>query len=126
MTGRCEAWLVGDATPLKTALDRLVAYADAGADCLYAPGVATPGDIAAIVEAVQPKPVNVLVGSSAAGLTMPRLAELGVRRVSVGSALSRVAWGAFLRASRSILETGSFDGLDQAASFAELNAIFAR
>jgi 2-methylisocitrate lyase-like PEP mutase family enzyme len=122
LTARCEAWLVGDADPLRTALDRLVAFADAGADCLYAPGVRDADAIAAIVKAVAPKPVNVLVSSP--GLTVSRLADLGVRRISVGSALARVAWGAFMRAARSIAETGSFDTLAGAASFAELDALF--
>jgi 2-methylisocitrate lyase-like PEP mutase family enzyme len=124
LSGRCEAWLVGDANPLRTALDRLVAYAEAGADCLYAPGVRDPQEILAIVKAVSPKPVNVLVSSSDAGLSVPRLADLGVRRVSVGSALARVAWGAFMRAARGIIQAGSFDGLSQAAPFAEINHVF--
>lgn len=124
LTGRCESWLVGDERPLNTALDRLVAYSEAGADCLYAPGVSRPEDITAIVEAVHPKPVNVLVSSGAMGLTVPDLAKLGVRRISVGSALSRVALGAFLRAARGIIGDGSFTKLDGAAPFAELNAVF--
>ncbi|HVE84636.1 MAG TPA: isocitrate lyase/phosphoenolpyruvate mutase family protein, partial [Myxococcales bacterium] len=126
LTARCEAWLVGDPQPARTALDRLVAFADAGADCLYAPGVRDPAIIAEIVRAVAPRPVNVLVSSPAPGLTLDRLADLGVRRISVGSALARVAWGAFIRAARSILETGTFDELGDAASFAELNQIFTR
>lgn len=121
LTGRCEAWLVGDATPFETALQRLVAYADSGADCLYAPGVKDPEQIAAIVKAVSPKPVNVLVSSHVPGLSLSHLAELGVRRVSVGSALARVAWGAFMRAARGIAADGSFAGLDGAVTFAELN-----
>jgi 2-methylisocitrate lyase-like PEP mutase family enzyme len=126
LTARCEAWLVGDASPLRTALDRLARYADAGADCLYAPGVSTPNEIEEIVNEVHPKPVNVLVASSASGLSVPQLADLGVRRISVGSALSRAAWGAFMRASRRIVEDGVFDGLDGAAPFAELNDLFER
>ena len=126
LTGRCEAWLVGHPEPRRTALDRLVAYADAGADCLFAPGVRDPVDIEAIVKAVRPKPVNVLIAAPAPGLSVARLAELGVRRVSVGSALARAAWGGFLRAARALAETGSFDGLAGAASFAELNAFFGR
>jgi 2-methylisocitrate lyase-like PEP mutase family enzyme len=124
LTGRCEAWLVGHPQPLREALDRLVAYADAGADCLYAPCVRDPGEIAAIVKAVAPKPVNVLVAEPSRVLSVSRLADLGVRRISVGSALSRVAWGAFIRAARSIAETGSFDALGDAASFAELDRLF--
>lgn len=124
LTARCEAWLVGDATPARTALDRLVAFAEAGADCLYAPGVRDHGTIATIVQAVAPRPVNVLVSEPAPGLSLARLADLGVRRVSVGSALARAAWGAFLRAARGMAEAGSFDGLAGAATFAELDAFF--
>lgn len=124
LTARCEAWLVGDVTPLNTSLDRLAAYADAGADCLYAPGVRAPNEIAEIVKTVHPKPVNVLVGSSAAGLTVTLLADLGVRRISLGSSLSRAAWGAVMKAARGIIDDGVFDALDSAAPFGELNAIF--
>ena len=124
LTARCEAWLVGDADPARTALDRLVAFADAGADCLYAPGVRDPETIATIVRAVAPRPVNVLISSPAPELPLARLADLGVRRVSLGSALARVAWGAFLRAARSIAETGTFDELAGAASFRELDEVF--
>jgi len=124
LTARCEAWLVGDSDPFRTALDRLVAYAEAGADCLFAPGVRTPDEIAAIVKAVSPKPVNVIISSAIPGLSVSSLADLGVRRISVGSALSRIAWGAFLRTAKMIVETGSFDSLADAASFDELNQIF--
>lgn len=125
LTARCEAWLLARPDAERTALDRLVAFADAGADCLYAPGARDPAAIAAIVRAVAPKPVNVLVSSPTPGLTVARLGELGVRRVSVGGALMRVAWGAFMRAARSIADSGTFDGLAGAASFAELSALFA-
>jgi 2-methylisocitrate lyase-like PEP mutase family enzyme len=124
LTGRCEAWLVGQPDPLRVALDRLVAYAEAGADCLYAPGVREPDAIAAIVKAVSPKPVNVLMHGPSETLSVARLAELGVRRVSVGSALARVAWGAFIRAARSIASTGSFDTFADAVPFAEINNVF--
>jgi 2-methylisocitrate lyase-like PEP mutase family enzyme len=124
LTARCEAWLVGDRDPARTALDRLVAFAEAGADCLFAPGVRDPDAIAAIVKAVAPKPVNVLV--LAKGLPLSRLAELGVRRISVGSALARVAFGAFMRAARSIVETGSFDALGDGVPFSELDQLFRR
>jgi len=126
LTARCEAWLVGDQTPFRTALERLVAFAEAGADCLYAPGVQDPNEIAAIVKAVEPKPVNVLVSAPGTGLTVERLTDLGVRRISVVSALARAAWGGFLRAARGIAATGSFDELAGAASFAELDAVFRR
>jgi 2-methylisocitrate lyase-like PEP mutase family enzyme len=124
LTARCEAWLVGDPEPLRTALDRLVAYADAGADCLFAPGVRDPDQIAEIVRAVSPKPVNVLMSAPVPGLTIARLSDLGVRRVSVGSALARVALGAFVRAARELAEAGSFDALAGALPFAEVNGFF--
>jgi 2-methylisocitrate lyase-like PEP mutase family enzyme len=126
LTGRCEAWLTGHPEPLRVALERLVAYAEAGADCLYAPGVSDPDQISAIVKAVAPKPVNVLVFRPHPELSISRLADLGVRRVSVGCALARVAWGAFIRAARSIAETGSFDGLADAAPFSELDDLFSK
>ncbi len=125
LTARCEAWLVGDPNAFKTAMDRLVAYADAGADCLFAPMVRDPKEIEAMVKAVVPKPVNVIMSSPVPGLTVERLAELGVRRISVGSALARAAWGGFLRSAKSIAETGKFDCFEDAASFDQLNEIFA-
>jgi 2-methylisocitrate lyase-like PEP mutase family enzyme len=122
LTARCEAFLVSAPDPARTALDRLVAFAEAGADCLYAPGVRDPATITAIVHAVAPRPVNVLVSSP--GLTVAGLAELGVRRISLGSALCRVAWGAFMRATREITEAGTFETLAGAAPFVELDRIF--
>jgi 2-methylisocitrate lyase-like PEP mutase family enzyme len=124
LTARCEAWLVGHPDAARVALARLVAFADAGADCLFAPGVREPRQIAEMVKAVSPKPVNVLVSAPSAELSVSRLADLGVRRISVGSALARAAWGAFIRAARTLAETGSFDGLAGAAPFAELNGLF--
>jgi len=124
LTGRCEAWLVREPDPLRVALERLAAYAEAGADCLYAPGVFEPDEIAAIIKAVSPKPVNVLVSNPNPALSVSQLADLGVRRISVGSALARVAWGAFIRAARSIATTGSFDAFADAASFSELDDLF--
>ena len=126
LTARCEAWLVGDPAPLRTSLERLVAFADAGADCLYAPGVSKPEEIAAIVKAVAPRPVNVLVSTNNCDLSLSQLADLGVRRISVGAALARVAWGAFMRSARSIKEAGKFDSLADAAPFAELNELFVK
>lgn len=123
LTGRCEAWLVGQPDPARVALERLVAYAGAGADCLYAPGVRKPDEIEAIVKAVSPKPINVLV-SAPGHLSLSHLADLGVRRVSVGAALARVAWGAFIRAARGIRERGSFDSLGDAAPFNQINDVF--
>lgn len=125
LTGRCEAFLVGQADPLRVVLARLVAYAEAGADCLYAPGVSEPDDIAAIVRAVTPKPVNVLVSGFNSGLSVAQLADLGVRRISVGSALALAAWGAFIRSAHEIAADGKFEGLSDGARFADLNARFA-
>ncbi len=126
LTARCEAWLVNYPDCERVALDRLVAYAEAGADCLYAPRVQDLEAISRIVKAVAPKPVNVLVSAPGPGLNLKQLTDLGVRRISVGSALSRVAFGAFMRAAESILETGEFDTLGGAAPFSELNEIFSR
>jgi 2-methylisocitrate lyase-like PEP mutase family enzyme len=124
LTARCEAWLVGHPEARRLALDRLVAFAEAGADCLYAPGVRDPERIAEIVKAVAPKPVNVLVSTPSPDLTVSRLADLGVRRISVGSSLARVAWGAFVRAAREIQENGTFNSFAGAAPFADLNGLF--
>jgi len=126
LTGRCEAWLVGSPDPLRLVLDRLVAYAEAGADCLYAPGAHKTEEIAQIVKAVAPKPVNVLVSGFNRELTLAELTDLGVRRISVGSGLSAVAWGAFLRAAREIAETGTFRSVEGAAPFAEVNDLFGK
>jgi 2-methylisocitrate lyase-like PEP mutase family enzyme len=124
LTGRCEAWLVHDANPLHTVLDRLAAYAEAGADCLYAPGVSKPHEIAQIVKAVAPKPVNVLVSGFNHQLSLSQLAELGVRRISVGSGLALAAWGAFLRAAQDIKTNGAFNLLANNAGSADLNQLF--
>ncbi|HET6150884.1 MAG TPA: isocitrate lyase/phosphoenolpyruvate mutase family protein [Polyangia bacterium] len=124
LTARCEAWLVKHPDAARVALDRLVAFADAGADCLFAPALPDADAIGAVVKAVVPRPVNVLVSAPIPGLTFMRLAELGVRRISVGSALARVAWGAFMHAARELAQTGAFDALAPAASFAELNGMF--
>ncbi len=124
LTGRCEAWLVGDPNAFGVSLERLTAYSEAGADCLYAPGVTDPREIEEIVKAVSPKPVNVLVSRPDPNMTLAKLADLGVRRISVGAALSRVAWGSFMRAAQSIAATGSFDALGEAAASAELNRLF--
>jgi 2-methylisocitrate lyase-like PEP mutase family enzyme len=126
LVGRCEAWLTQDPNAFKVAIERLTAYSEAGADCLYAPGVTDPREIEAIVKAVAPKPVNVLASRPDPNLTVAKLEDLGVRRISVGSALARVAWGAFIRAANSIATTGTFDDLGEGAAFAELNKIFPR
>jgi len=124
LTGRCEAWLVRDPNPLHTALERLTAYAEAGADCLYAPGVSNPDEISQIVKSVAPKPVNILVSGFNHQLSVSQLAELGARRISVGSGLALAAWAAFLRATREIKTNGIFNGLANNAASAELNELF--
>ena len=124
LTGRCEAWLVGSPDPFRIALDRLASYAEAGADCLYAPGVQQPKEIEQIVKAVAPKPVNVLVSGFNCQLTVSQLTDLGVRRISVCSGLALAAWGAFLRAARTIQKEGNFNLLAQNAASAELNERF--
>jgi 2-methylisocitrate lyase-like PEP mutase family enzyme len=124
LTGRCEAWLVHDPNPLHTALDRLASYAEAGADCLYAPGVSNPDEIAQIVKTVAPKPVNVLVSGFNYQLSFSQLADLGVRRISVGSGLALAAWGAFLRAAQDMKTNGTFNLLADNASSANLNGLF--
>ena len=123
LVGRAECFFVGR-PDLGEAIERLKAYAHAGADCLYAPGIRTREQITAVVAAVAPKPVNLLVGSTT-DLTMQDISALGVRRVSVGGALARSAWGGFIRAARLIAEQGKFDGFANAASGNELNAFFA-
>lgn len=121
LTARAECFLVGHPEPLTESLARLVAYAEAGADCLYAPGLRTASQITAVVEAVAPRPVNVL---APAAMTVAQLAELGVRRVSIGSALARVAWRAFIDAARRIQQTGALEPLANAEPFATLDALF--
>ena len=123
LTARAECFLVDHPDPLRESIRRLQAYAEAGADVLYAPGLRDRDDIRAVVEAVHPKPVNVLMSANI-GLRVGDLAELGVRRVSVGSALARAAWGAFLRAAREIAHEGRFACFDAAASFADVHAVF--
>ena len=124
LTGRSEAWLVHDPNPLRTALERLAAYAEAGADCLYAPGVNNPDEIVQIVKTVAPKPVNVLVSGFNHQLSLSQLADLGVRRISVGSGLALAAWGAFLRAAQDIKKNGTFNLLVNNAGSADLNELF--
>ena len=122
LVGRAENFLHGR-PDLADTIARLRAYADAGADCLYAPGIRSRDDIAAVVAAVAPKPVNLLVGATSA-FTLADIAALGVRRISVGGALARSAWGGFMRAAQAIAERGSFEGFAGAASGAELNSLF--
>ena len=121
LTGRSEGFIVGRPDLAET-IRRLTAYAEAGADCLYAPGIRTKAEIAAVVKAVAPKPVNVLVGSDFT--TVADLARAGVRRISVGGALARAAWSGFLEAAKEIAERGTFTRLAQAVPFAEINGSF--
>jgi 2-methylisocitrate lyase-like PEP mutase family enzyme len=122
LIGRAEGFLVGQ-PDIDQVIARLEAYANAGADCLYAPGIASSEHILAVVAAVAPKPVNLLVGFNP-DLNMTNIAALGVRRVSVGGALARAAWGGFMRAATLIMEQGRFDGFADAASGGALNKIF--
>ncbi|HZY63376.1 MAG TPA: isocitrate lyase/phosphoenolpyruvate mutase family protein [Edaphobacter sp.] len=123
LVGRAECFLLGHPDPLPEAIRRLEAFAEAGADVLYAPGAAKRADVEAIVKAVAPKPVNVLLTSSA-GLSIAELADLGVRRISVGSALARAAWTRFIHAAREMAEHNSMAGLDNSVNFAELDGFF--
>ncbi|HEX7151402.1 MAG TPA: isocitrate lyase/phosphoenolpyruvate mutase family protein [Thermoanaerobaculia bacterium] len=124
LTARCEAWLIGDPDASRIARERLVAFAAAGADCLFAPGVSDLDEITTLVQLVAPKPLNVLVFAPSPTLSLATLSAAGVRRISLGAALARVAWGAFDRAARGLLATGNFDALEGALPFAELNGLF--
>jgi 2-methylisocitrate lyase-like PEP mutase family enzyme len=123
LTGRSEGFIVRR-PDLGETIRRLTAYAEAGADCVYAPGLRTRDDIAMVVAAVAPVPVNVLVGGDF--ITVTELADLGVRRISVGGALARAAWGGFLEAAREIAERGTFTRLARGVSFAEIDGSFPR
>ena len=123
LTGRSEGFIAGRPDLAET-VRRLTAYADAGADCLYAPGLKTVADIKTVVSAVAPKPVNVLMASDFA--TVADLAAAGVRRISVGGALARTAWTGFLAAAREIAERGTFAALARSTPGAELNKLFAK
>ena len=121
LTGRCEGFLVGQ-SDLDMVIDRLKAYSDAGADCLYAPGIKTREQISAVVKAVHPKPVNLLIGSS--GLSVAEAAGLEVRRISVGGSLARSAWAGFMSAAREMAEKGTFTELGKGYPGGELNKMF--
>jgi 2-methylisocitrate lyase-like PEP mutase family enzyme len=123
LTARSEGFIVGR-PDLPETIRRLTAFAEAGADCLYAPGIRATSDIQAIVTAVAPKPVNVLVGDGFT--TLSDLAALGVRRISVGGALARSAWGGFLAAAKEIADKGTFTNLGRGIPFAEINGSFSR
>jgi 2-methylisocitrate lyase-like PEP mutase family enzyme len=121
LTARSEGFIVGRPDLAET-IRRLTAFAEAGADCLYAPGIRSIADITAVVKAVAPKPVNVLVGSDFT--TVAQMANVGVRRISVGGALARAAWTGFLNAAREIAEQGTFANLNRAVPWAEVNGFF--
>jgi methylisocitrate lyase len=121
LTARSEGFIVGR-PDLGETIRRLTAFAEAGAECLYAPGLRAISDITGVVRAVAPKPVNVLVGSDFT--TVAALAEAGVRRISVGGALARAAWAGFLSAAREIAEHGTFSALTTAIPFAEIERLF--
>ena len=121
LTGRSEGFIAGR-PDLKETIARLIAYAEAGADCLHAPGLQRLDDIAAVVKAVAPKPVNVLVWSGFA--TVRQLEDLGVRRISVGGALARSAWTGFLRAAKDIAQRGTFTALGESITGPEMNRLF--
>lgn len=123
LVGRSEGFIAGRPDLAET-VARLQAYSSAGADCLYAPGIRTRDEIVAVVAAVAPKPVNLLVGAPSE-FKVPDIAALGVRRISVGGALARSAWGGFMHAARLIAEQGTFEGFSTAARGADLNALFA-
>ena len=125
LTARAEN-LINGRPDLNDTIRRLEAFATAGADVLYAPGLTSRDDIAAVVRAVAPKPVNVVMGLSGAAFSLDELAALGVKRVSLGSSLARAAYGAFLKAAREVLETGTFTFAQQAAPYAALNDLFRR
>src|SRR2546429_4031883 len=118
LVGRAEGFLVGKEN-IDQVIKRLVAYSEAGADCLYAPGFKERDQIKAIVECVAPKPSNILIGGPN-GLTMRDAAEVGARRVSVGGAFARAAWGGFIRSAKTLIEPGTVEQLANAAPFDEL------
>ncbi len=122
LVGRAEGFLVGR-EKLDQVIKRLVKYSEAGAECLYGPGFKDRESNKAIVEAVAPKPVNVLIGGPG-GLSMRDAEEIGARRVSVGGAFARAAWGGFIRSAKELLEQGAFDELKNAASYSELQELF--
>jgi methylisocitrate lyase len=121
LTGRCEAVLRG-VKDMSLVIDRLTAYAEAGADCLYAPGISTKEEVSTVVKAVHPKPVNFLVG--AGGLSLAEAGALGVRRISVGGALARTAWAGFMKAASEMAEKGTFTELANGYPGGELNKMF--
>jgi 2-methylisocitrate lyase-like PEP mutase family enzyme len=124
LTARAECYHVGHPDPLRDSVRRLQAYAEAGADVLFAPGAQSPADITTLVEAVAPKPLNLLVVQDI-GLSVEEVAALGVRRISVGGALALAAWTGFMHAAQTLRSPGSFAGLANLAPYAEINSLFA-
>jgi 2-methylisocitrate lyase-like PEP mutase family enzyme len=122
LTARAENYLVGK-PDLKDTIKRLQAYQTAGADVLYAPGLSSKDDIAALISSVD-RPVNVVMGLQGVHLSLAELSAIGVRRVSIGSALSRAAFGAFLRAAQEMREQGTFTFAQQAVSYRDLSSMF--
>ncbi len=125
LTARAECFLTGHPDPLNEAMKRLQAYAEAGADVLYAPGLRHRWEIEAVVGAVSPRPVNVLIGADI-GLRVADLATMGVRRISLGSSLARAAWAGFIHAAKLIVEAGSFAGFEGLVSGTQLNDFFVK
>src|SRR5438477_3698345 len=123
LVGRAEGFLVGR-EKLDQVIKRLIAYSEAGAECLYAPGFKDRDSNKAIVDAVAPKPVNVLIGGPG-GLTMRDAEEIGARRVGVGGAFARAAWGGFIRSAKELMQQGTFEELKHGASYDELQKLFA-
>ena len=123
LTARAECYLVEHPEPFKESVRRLKAYAAAGADVLYAPGIQQRDEIKTMVSEVAPKPVNILVSRNT-GLKVADFAELGVRRLSVGSSLARAAWTGFMRAAETISKEGSFSGFDGTVPYADINNLF--
>ena len=123
LTARAECYLVGHADPLRESIRRLQAYAEAGADVLFAPGAHAPAEIAALVEAVRPKPIDLLVVRDS-GLSVSDIAALGVRRISVGGALALAAWTGFTRAAQMLRSEGSFAGLSHLVPYTDINELF--
>jgi 2-methylisocitrate lyase-like PEP mutase family enzyme len=124
LTARAECYHVGHSDPLRESVRRLQAYAAAGADVLFAPGPQSPAEIKALVDAVAPKPLNLLVVSDI-GLSVGDVAALGVRRISVGGALALAAWTGFMRAAQTLKAEGRFAGLANLVPYAEINGLFA-
>jgi len=123
LTARAECYHVGHPDPFRESVRRLEMYAAAGADVLFAPGPQNPAEIRALVEAVAPKPINLLVVRDI-GLRVEEIAALGVRRISVGGALALAAWTGFMRAAQALRSKGSFDGLASLVPYAEINRLF--